>query len=190
MALIQASNNCCDGGGGSGQTLAWERDLHAQTDPFVSGDIVITLTENPIDEDAIIVYSQNTPIQPGDYTFTAPNQITINFGGDPSTDTDTGTWNFWVQYPYEVSTADQTIEWERDLHAQTDPFVAGDIVITLTEAPLDEDAIIVYSQNTPIQPGDYTFTAPNLITIEFAGDPATDTATGTWNFWVQYPFET
>lgn len=190
MALIQASRCCGGGGGGGGQTLAWERDLHEQTDPFASGDIVITLSENPFDPDAIIVYSQNTPIQPGDYTFIGPNQIQINFSGDPSTDTDSGTWNFWVQYPYEVSSDAQSIAWQRDLHAQTDPFAPGDIVITLSEDPLDEDAIIVYSQNTPIQPGDYTFTAPNQITIQFSGDPSTDTDSGTWNFWVQYPYET
>ena len=189
MALIQTSRNCCDGGG-SGQTIAWERDLHAQTDPFTSGSLVITLTETPLDEDAIIVYSQDTPIQPGDYTFIAPNQIQIDFAGDPATDTDSGTWNFWIQYPYEVSTANQSLAWARDMEAETDPFTAGSLVFTLSQSPVDEDAIIVYSQSTPIQPGDYTFLSPNQIQIDFAGDPATDTDSGTWNFWIQYPYET
>lgn len=191
MAIIGASKSCCNGGGGGeGQNLAWARDLHAQTDAFTAGTLIITLSEIPVDEDAIVVYSQDTPIQPGDYTFLAPNQIQIDFDGDPATDTDSGTWNFWIQYPYEQPPAIQTLAWARDLHEQTDAFVAGDIVITLSQTPVDQDGIIVYSQNTPIHPGDYTFTAPNQITIQFAGDPATDTSDGTWRFWVQYPYAT
>lgn len=100
MAIIQASRPPGSGGGG-GQTLAWALDLQAQTAAFTSGSLVIPLSETPLDADAISVVSQSTPIFPGDYSYlTGPPRIQINFSGDPATDTDSGTWNFWIQYPY------------------------------------------------------------------------------------------
>lgn len=87
--------------GGAGQTLAWAMDAFAETDPFgpPGADLELTLSHTPVDADAIIVWSQGQPLHPDDYNYAA-GVITILFGADPATDTDTGTWNFLVQYPY------------------------------------------------------------------------------------------
>lgn len=102
MAIIQASRP--PGSGGSGQELAWEFDSFDQTDPFTAGSLLLTLSQEPLDENAIILYSQDNPIPPGAGTweFVAPDQIQINFSADPSTDAPDGVWNFSAQYPYQA----------------------------------------------------------------------------------------
>lgn len=90
-------------GGGGGQTLDWARDEWVQSDPFVVGDIVIPLSHIPISENAIQVWSQGLPLHPDDYTYSLIGpSVTIQFAGDPSTDTTNGEWNFLVTYPYAV----------------------------------------------------------------------------------------
>ena len=92
------------GGGGGGATYAWARENAQRNTPWTAGALTINLAQTPADPDAIVVYSQTTPIQPGDYTYlTGPPRIRIDFPGDPANDyPDTGVWNFWIQYPYEV----------------------------------------------------------------------------------------
>lgn len=93
-----------DTGGGSGQTLAWEIDELEQTDPFgaPNPNLIISLTQTPVDADAIIVYSQNNPLDTVDYNYlSGPPRIEILFAGDPAVDyPDTGVWRFRIQYPY------------------------------------------------------------------------------------------
>lgn len=99
MALIQAYNPST---GGGGQTLAWQRDRVEETSPFSSG-YTIALTETPVDENSIIVWSQGLVLDTDDYTYNSgTNSIEILFSGDPSTDTSDGVWIFSVQYPYEL----------------------------------------------------------------------------------------
>lgn len=98
MALMQAWN---PSSGGSGATLAWQRDRVEETNPFSSG-YTIALSQNPVDGNAITVWSQGQILDTDDYNFNLPNEIEILFSADPSTDTDTGTWVFSVQYPYEA----------------------------------------------------------------------------------------
>ncbi len=88
-------------GGGGGQTLAWALDPFAETDPFgpPGANLTLNLSETPVDADAITVWSQGQPLHPDDWDYAA-GVVTILFGADPATDTDTGTWNFLVQYPY------------------------------------------------------------------------------------------
>lgn len=88
-------------GGGGGQTLAWAMDAFAETDPFGSPgpDLTLNLSHTPVDPDAITVWSQGQPLHPDDWDYAA-GVITILFSADPAMDTDTGTWNFLVQYPY------------------------------------------------------------------------------------------
>lgn len=100
MALIQAFNPV-SASPTPPQTLAWQRDRVEETDPFASG-YIITLTEEPLDEDAIDVWSQGQILDTDDYNFIAPNQIEILFSGDPATDTSDGVWLFSVQYPYQA----------------------------------------------------------------------------------------
>lgn len=98
MALIQAQRP----GGGSAQDLAWQRDRVEETDPFPVG-YLIPLTEIPLDEDAINVWSQGLILDTDDYQYNAgPNEIEILFSGNPATDTSDGTWVFSVQYPYQA----------------------------------------------------------------------------------------
>lgn len=98
MALIQAYNPT--NGGAPIQELAWQIDRVEQTDPFSSG-YAIPLTQTPVDEDAILVFSEGLPLDTSDYQYNSgPNEIEILFSGDPSTDTDDGIWIFRVQYPY------------------------------------------------------------------------------------------
>lgn len=83
------------------QELAWQRDRVVETDPFASF-YIITLTETPLDEDAITVWSQGLVLDTDDYNYIAPNQIEILFSGDPANDTSDGEWVFSVQYPYQT----------------------------------------------------------------------------------------
>lgn len=100
MALIQAYNPST--GGSGGQTLAWERDRVVETDPFSAG-YSIALSETPLDENSILVWSQGMILDTDDYSYNSgTNSIVLNFSGDPSTDTGTGEWIFSVIYPYEV----------------------------------------------------------------------------------------
>jgi hypothetical protein len=96
MALLQAWS---PSEGGSGQTLAWERDRVEQTDPFLSG-YTITLSQNPVDANAIIVWSQGMVLDTDDWRFNSPNEIEILFSANPATDTADGVWLFMIQYPY------------------------------------------------------------------------------------------
>lgn len=101
MAYLQTVQRQSSGGGG--QTLAWKIDSFAETDPFGPPDpnLQLTLTQTPIDADAITVWSQGQPLHPDDWNYAA-GVVTILFSANPETDTDTGTWNFLVQYPYAI----------------------------------------------------------------------------------------
>lgn len=90
-------------GGSGGQTLAWALDEFTETAPFSSG-LSLALSQTPLDVDAILVWSQGQPLHPDDWNYdNGTNSIIILFGADPATDTDTGEWNFTVQYPYNVA---------------------------------------------------------------------------------------
>lgn len=101
MAYLRTRRESDSGGGG--QTLAWAMDAFAETDPFGPPDpeLELTLSEAPIDADAITVWSQGQPLHPDDWDYAA-GVVTILFSANPATDTDTGTWNFLVQYPYAI----------------------------------------------------------------------------------------
>lgn len=98
MGLIQAARP--SGGSGPGQTLAWQRDRFEQTDPFSPG-FTLQMTQTPVDEDAIEVWSQGEILDTDDYNYlSGPNQIEILFSADPALDTQNGVWVFFIRYPY------------------------------------------------------------------------------------------
>lgn len=98
MALIQAYN---PGSGGSGGSVAGQRDDVEETNPFASG-YTIALSQTPIDANTIIVYSEGLVLYPTDWQYNAgPNEVEILFGANPATDTADGTWHFFVQYLYQ-----------------------------------------------------------------------------------------
>lgn len=92
------------GSGGSGptQNYAWADDKFEVTDPFTPGSLNLALSQTVVFENGIFIVSEGMPLFPPDYTFIAPNQITIEFGADPATQTDDGIWLFHVQYQYAV----------------------------------------------------------------------------------------
>jgi hypothetical protein len=89
-------------GGGGGQTLSWRRDEFPQTAPFSSG-LILNLSGTPVHETAIEVWSQGQILHPDDYIYHAVGPtVEILFSADPATDTDTGTWEFFLAYPYAI----------------------------------------------------------------------------------------
>lgn len=99
MGLVQTYRQSTGGGGGEQQR--WKRDTLDQTAAWTAGGLVIPLTSTPTDNDAIVVWSQGLILHPDDYTvLSSPARIQIDFDGDPAIDTETGTWSFFVQYPY------------------------------------------------------------------------------------------
>ena len=89
------------GGGGTTEQIRFARDLHAQTAAFAANTLQIALSQTPVDLDGLTVWSQGEILHPTDYTIlTGPYRVQIGFAIDPATDTDTGTWNFVITYPY------------------------------------------------------------------------------------------
>jgi len=100
MGLIQAYNP--GSGGGGGQDLAGQRDVQTTSSPFVSG-YAIPLSQTPIDEDTIVVYSEGLVLYPTDWQYNSgTNEVEILFSANPATDASSGTWHFFVQYLYQA----------------------------------------------------------------------------------------
>lgn len=92
-----------DGGGGGGETLRWAVDILEQTDPFTSGDLVIPLSQTPIDEGSLTVLSEGSILNPADYTIlSGPDEVQIDFSANPATDAADGVWSFVIRYQYSV----------------------------------------------------------------------------------------
>ena len=97
MALILVRNPSTGGGGG---TPSWQIDTVEETAPFASG-YAIPLSQTPVDASSLLVYSEGLVLYPDDWSYNAgTNEVEILFGADPATDTASGTWHFFVQYPY------------------------------------------------------------------------------------------
>ena len=89
------------GGGGGGEQQRWAVDSLAQVAAWVAGALTIPLTQTPVDTDGLTVLSEGQILHPTDFTvLTGPYRVQINFGADPATDTDDGTWDFTIRYPY------------------------------------------------------------------------------------------
>jgi len=89
------------GSGGGGGNIAGQRDDVEVNTPFSSG-YAIPLTQTPIDEDTIMVYSEGLILYPTDWQYNSgTNEVEILFGADPATDTGSGIWHFFVQYLYQ-----------------------------------------------------------------------------------------
>ena len=99
MALLQAYNPQSGGGPTPPLGVAWERDRVEETNPFSSG-YTIALTEEPVDANSIIVWSQGSVRDRNSYQYMAPDEIEILFSANPATDTAEGVWVFTVYYPY------------------------------------------------------------------------------------------
>ena len=89
------------GGGGTGEQVRFAKDQFTQSVAWTSGALTLALSQTPMDNDGLTVWSQGQELHPDDYTIlSGPNRVVINFPVDPATDTDTGTWSFVILYPY------------------------------------------------------------------------------------------
>ena len=101
MAFVTTYRPQTGGGSGPSSDLIWANEVFTETDPWDAGDLVLTLAHSVAQSGGIFIVSQGTPVYPEDYTFIAPDQIQIDFGGNPAlTNPETGTWTFYIQYQY------------------------------------------------------------------------------------------
>lgn len=101
MGRIRSCKRVSNGGGG-GQTLAWALQTIGINFAWTAGGLALNLTNTPVSEEAIIVWSQGLPLSPDDWTL-GPGTIVIDFAADPAVDNpETGIWQFFIQYPYVV----------------------------------------------------------------------------------------
>lgn len=99
MGLIQTSRQSTGGGGGGLTITGFATNLYEQTANFVSGDVVIPLSNTPIAVGGITVfYSGVGVISPSNWAY-ASGQITILFADPYVTDYDSPPW-FQITYPY------------------------------------------------------------------------------------------
>lgn len=99
MAYISAygTDRTASGGGGGGQTLAWQQDRDTVAD-YEGGDTVLTLTQTPLDPDGIILTLNNGPLTYGvDWTLSGLNVIIQFDKADDGQD-----HYFTANYPYSV----------------------------------------------------------------------------------------
>jgi len=99
MGLIQASSASTSGS--SGLTITgFAVDQHTQTTNFVSGDVVITLSQTPVSEDGIVVdYNGQRLLGDGVSWSYAAGDVTILFADPYVTDYDVPPV-FQITYPY------------------------------------------------------------------------------------------
>lgn len=101
MALIQASRQSTGGGGGGLTINGWYPDEYTQTTNFVSGEVVIPLTEIPVDYRAIdISYNGQQILDYSSWSYdSGTNSVTILFA-DPYVTTYDKPPVFQLTYPY------------------------------------------------------------------------------------------
>lgn len=85
-------------GGSGGEQMRFARDVFNETAPWVSG-FSLALSQTPVDEDGIDVWFQGLWLSPDDWNFVGAS-IVLLFSFDPATDTETGTAQIFIEYPY------------------------------------------------------------------------------------------
>lgn len=99
MGLIQTSRQGTGGGGGGLTITGFANDQHEQTTNFISGGVVINLSQTPLVVDAIEVdYNGQRLLQGLSWSY-AVNSITILFADPYVTDYDVPPV-FQITYPY------------------------------------------------------------------------------------------
>lgn len=99
MALIQMTRAGAGGGGGGLTLTGFQVDEHEQTTNFVSGGVVIPLTQTPLTPTSIEVdYNGQRLLASVSWSY-AVNSVTILFADPYVTDYDTPPF-FQITYPY------------------------------------------------------------------------------------------
>lgn len=97
MGLIQTSRQSAGGGGLT--ITGWENQEFVQATNFISGGVILALSQTPIDENGIdLDYNGQTKYITSNWSLTG-NQITILFADPYVTDYDEPPV-FHVRYPY------------------------------------------------------------------------------------------
>lgn len=99
MALIQITSVASSGGGGGIAITGWAVDQHVQAVNFVSGDIVINLSQTPLSANAVTLDYDGQVKYVGSQWSLSGNQITILFDDPYVTDYDQPPV-FHINYPY------------------------------------------------------------------------------------------
>jgi hypothetical protein len=97
MALIQAARVSTSGGGIVIE--GFQVDLHTQETNFISGGVVIALSQTPVSTDAIVVDYNGQRLLFGSSWSYAAGSVTILFADPYVTDYDTPPV-FQITYPY------------------------------------------------------------------------------------------
>jgi hypothetical protein len=74
----------------------------------------------------------------------------------------------------------------RDKFDITAPWTSG-FSLAMSETPVDEDGIDVWFQGLWLSPDDWNFVGSTIVLL-FSFDPSTDTATGTAQIFIEYPY--
>lgn len=99
MGLIQASRQSTGGGGGGLTITGFQVDTHTQTANFISGGVVIALSQTPLSDEAIIVDYNGQRLLYGVSWSYAAGSVTILFADPYVADYDTPPI-FQITYPY------------------------------------------------------------------------------------------
>lgn len=100
MGLIQSSRPPGGGGGGGGLVITdWATDTYEQSANFISGEVIITLTNTPISPNSIVLDYNGQVKYLGVGFSISGNEITILFE-DPYVDDYEDPAYFHITYPY------------------------------------------------------------------------------------------
>ncbi len=99
MGLIQASRQSTGGGGGGLTITGFTYDQYTQETNFVSGEVVIPLSETPVAPDGIVVDYNGQRLLSGTSWTYAAGEVTILFA-DPYVDTYDVPPVFQLTYPF------------------------------------------------------------------------------------------
>jgi len=100
MALIQVCNPGSGGGGGGIAIEGFQVDTHTQTTNFLSGGVVIALSQTPISAESIIIdYNGQRLLYGVSWSYDGAGNVTIDFADPYVTSYETDPV-FQITYPY------------------------------------------------------------------------------------------
>lgn len=184
MGLIQTSRGCCNSGGST--TADYAIDQFEQTTNFVSGEVVLTLSEMPVSAQSIVVDWNGQILLYGISWSYASGQVTILFD-DPYVEDSPDTLYFQISYPVYGTPGLTITGYKAETFLQTTNFVSGGVVLTLSEMPLDPEAVLL-DWNGQRRLYDIAYSVSgDQVTILF-DDPYVEDSEDPLYFQVTYPY--
>ena len=101
MAYTSSTQGSSSSGGGSG-TFGWQRDYLTLVASAAQSEI--SLTQQPVSDASMFVWSQGQWLHPADFAYNAGLNILTIFVNVtlPDDNPGTGTWDFFVQYQFQL----------------------------------------------------------------------------------------